>query len=119
MLYTESSMMERRRHARVPLDTAVPCIRLDPDAADILGVLYTVDISRGGMGALSDRPYYPGQRLILHLPRTAETPQRDICATIVRSRFDETVGKHRIGLAFDSVAMGAWCGVGVHAVAAA
>ena len=117
MFDAELSMMERRRHQRTPLDTAVSCVRLDPDVADVLGMLHTIDISRGGMGALSDRPYYPGQRLILHLPRTADTARRDICATVVRSRFDQTAGKHRVGLAFDSVAMGAWCGV--HAIAAA
>ncbi len=99
------STTERRRHPRTQLTMSAHCIRLDPDGGDVMDRIDVVDISRSGMGAICDRPFYPGQRVILCLPRT-EGGHRNIYASVVRCRH-RTEG-YRIGLEFDRSAIGAW-----------
>ena len=68
------------------LNMSVSCIRLDPDGGDVVDKIDVVDISRGGLGAVSERAFYPGQRIILSLPLNDQRGQRNIYATIVRCR---------------------------------
>jgi hypothetical protein len=68
-----------------------------------------VDISSGGLGATTDRAFYPGQRVILSLPLTERGSYRNVYATIVQCRTE--AGGFRVGLEFDNVAVGAWGGV--------
>jgi len=96
---------ERRRHRRTQLSISAHCIRLDPDGGDVTDRLDVVDISRSGMGAICSRPFYPGQRIIICLPR-ATGGHRTIYASIVRCRH-RTEGYH-IGLEFDPSALGRW-----------
>ena len=91
------------------------CIRLDPDCGDVTDRIDVVDISRGGLGAICDRPFYPGQRVILCLPRS-EGGHRNITASIVRCRHRNE--GYRIGLEFDRSAIGAWMGYGPQVAAA-
>jgi len=109
--------MERRRHARTGLRMALMAIRLDPDCDEVIDTLHMTDISRGGIGAVSDRPFYPGQRILLCLPLSAGGGRRRIYATITRCRQGDE--GYRIGMEFDTVSVGAWCGVSTSAVAAA
>ena len=112
-----NSWPERRRHPRGEMQISLQCIRLDPDGGDVLETLSMLDISRGGMGAICDRPFYPGQRALICMPLSPEGGQRNIYATIVRCR---QMGKaYRVGFEFDRVSLGAWCGVsGAEAAAA-
>jgi c-di-GMP-binding flagellar brake protein YcgR len=95
--------IERRRHHRTHVSMSVNCVRLEPEGGDVVDRLHIVDISRGGLGAVADRAYYPGQRLVLCLPRTNDAGQRHIYATIVRCR-QHTDG-YRLGLEFDNAAI--------------
>jgi c-di-GMP-binding flagellar brake protein YcgR len=67
-----------------------------------------VDISRGGMRAVSSRSYYPGQRIVLCLPVSQASGRRSIYATVVRCRQEEE--GYCVGLRFDTASVGAWYG---------
>lgn len=92
-------------------------IRLDPSGDDVVDQMKMVDISRSGMGALSDRSYYPGQRLVLCLPLSSAGGRRNIYASVVRCRQEES-GYH-VGLSFDNVSVDSWCGYSGAGLAAA
>jgi len=102
----EESTMERRRHARTQLQMTLNCIRLDPEGGDVMDTLHMVDISRSGLGAISDRPYYPGQRIVLCLPLSPNGGRRNMYARVIRCRPDQD--GYRIGLQFDSASTAAW-----------
>ena len=106
---------ERRCHPRTHLSMSVPCIRLDPDCGDVTDRIDVVDISRGGLGAICQRPFYPGQRVILCLPR-ATGGHRSVYASIVRCRH-RTEG-YRVGLQFDHATISAWMDADVQTAAA-
>jgi hypothetical protein len=91
-------------------------IRLDPDGGDVVDTFHTVDISRSGMGVISSRAYYPGQRIVLCLPTVGGGGRRNVCATVVRCRPGEE-GFH-VGVKFDALSFGAWAGAPEAAVAA-
>ena len=80
------------------------CIRLDPDGGDVVDSLHMRDISRGGLGAYSTRPHYPGQRIVLNLPIPAGGGRRNVYATIVRCRQDDE--GYSVGFAFDAPYVG-------------
>jgi len=80
------------------------CIRLDPDGGDVVDFLETIDISRGGLGAMCDRPFYPGQRILICLPLTSMGGRRNIYATVVRCRQEEQ--GYSVGVEFDAASMG-------------
>jgi len=85
------------------------CLRLEPDGHNIVDTLDAVDISRSGLGAMVGVSYYPGQRVIVSLPLTESQGRRNIYATVVRCRREGS--RSRIGLEFDSISLGSWCGV--------
>ena len=103
-----SSLIERRRHPRTQLEIQLRGIRLDPDGGDVVELLQTVDISRGGMGATAGRAFYPGQRILLCLPISGRRGRRNIYASVIRCRKRE--GRYRIGLEFDAASVDAWIG---------
>lgn len=117
MLQNNAVPVERRRHPRTQVCMRLEAIRLDPDCGQVVESLRAVDISRSGLGAYSSNAFYPGQRIVLCLPRSPNRGKRNIYATIVRSAPRQ--GRHRVGLEFDSVSVGASHGVGSGAVAAA
>ncbi len=84
----------------------IQCIRFDPDGGDVLDALETIDISRGGVGAMSERFSYPGQRVLLCMPLTSLRGKRNIYATVVRCRREEQ--GYKIGLEFDTASLGRW-----------
>jgi len=96
---------ERRRHQRTQLRMSLRCIRLDPDCGDVVETLHMTDISRSGLGAVCDRSFYPGQRIVLALPLSERNGRRSIYASIVRCRQGRE-GYH-VGLQFDSASLGA------------
>ncbi len=100
---------ERRRHSRTRLEMRLKGIRLDPDGGDVVDTLNMIDISRSGLGAVSDRGFYPGQRMVLCLPLSHENGRRNVYATIVRCSHADS--GYRVGLAFDTSSVGTWCGV--------
>ena len=92
------SQAERRRHVRTPLQITLRALRMDPDG-DSVETFTMTDISRGGIGAVSERTYYPGQRVVLNMPMP-DAPQRQrVYATIIRCR-QERDGYH-VGMSFD------------------
>ena len=108
---------ERRRHGRMPIEMSMRCVRFDPDGCDAVDVLETVDISHGGLGAISDGAFYPGQRVVVRLPLSDIGGRRNVYATVTRS--DRRKEQYHVGMEFDMVKAGAWCGVSGAAVAAA
>ena len=99
-------MPERRHFPRTQLQMKIQCIRFDPDGGDVVDVLNTVDISRNGLGAITQRPYYPGQRVLVCMPLTSMGGRRNIYATIVRCRPEEE--GYNIGIQFDATSSGIW-----------
>jgi len=91
-------------------------IRLDP-GGDVVDTFRMTDISRSGIGAYTDRPYYPGQRLVLCLPLSRDRGRRNIYATV--RRCDPEQEGYRVGLEFDTASVGSWCGVAAETPAAA
>ncbi len=109
---------ERRRHPRMKLDTKLRSICFDPAGVNVVNTLQTVDISRSGLGATTARAFYPGQRVVLCLPLSGGTGQRNLYATVVRSRYDSERQTYRVGMEFDGAAMGSAIGVDVPNAAA-
>ena len=97
---------ERRHHPRTQLQVQLQCIRLDPDGGDVVMKLETIDISRSGVGVVSDRQFYPGQRVLLCMPLSSMGERRNICATVVRCRQRED--GYSVGMEFDRAAMNLW-----------
>ena len=108
--------LERRRHPRTPLRMRLSGIRLDPDGGDVVDTFHMQDISRSGMGALSGRSFYPGQRLVLCLPLSSANGRRNIYATIVRCR--EREGEYHVGLEFDAGSVDSYYGAAPSVAAA-
>ncbi len=108
---------DRRRYARTKLHMSLSAIRLDPSGEDVVDQIRMIDISKSGMGVLSERAYYPGQRLVLCLPLSSEGGRRNLYASVVRCRQEE-VG-YRIGLSFDNASVDSWCGYSGVGLAAA
>ena len=111
-----NSPTDRRRHPRTALSMNVQSVRLDPDGGDMIDSLEMVDISRGGVGVISTRAFYRGQRVVVCLPMSEVGGRRNIYATVVNSRQGEE--GHRVGLQFDNVSAASWCGVSTITAAA-
>lgn len=96
---------ERRRHPRTYLHMPIHCIRLDPGGTDMLDRLEMFDISRGGIGAVSQQRYYPGQRAIVRLPLSRASGNRHMYARVVRCRPSRQEG-YEVGLEFEAAVRG-------------
>lgn len=83
-------------------------IRLDPDGGDVCDTLEMVDISRGGMGVVTERWVYPGQRIVLSLPLHPDGRRKNVYATVVRCQKGQQ--GYRLGMEFDLSAVGATAG---------
>jgi hypothetical protein len=92
-------------------------VRLDPDCGDVLECLRMRDISRSGMGAATSRPFYPGQRVLLNLPRPKGLGRRNVYARVIRCQ--QSRGEYIIGLEFETASVGAWTGTSSTPVVAA
>ena len=109
---------ERRRHYRVSLKMGVQCVRLDPHEGDVIDRIHLVDMSRSGIGAVSDRWYYPGQRVVVCLPPIGSRGNRQVSATVRRCNSDCERG-YRIGLEFDHTSVETFSPVDPNALVAA
>ena len=96
-----SSGQERRRHPRTHLQMSVHCVRLDPGCTSMLDDLAMFDISRSGVGAVSEQSYYPGQRVVLRLPLSKADGGRNKYASVVRCRSSRE-GGYEVGLRFEA-----------------
>ncbi|NQU74804.1 MAG: PilZ domain-containing protein [Planctomycetes bacterium] len=83
MVGIETSIAERRQYPRTQLNLPVQVIRLDPDGEDLVEQIEMLDISRGGIGAMCSKMFYPGQRLVLSLPARGMGVRR-VCGIIQR-----------------------------------
>ena len=108
---------DRRRHQRTQLQMTLGCVRLDPDGGELRDTLHMANISRSGIGAICERMFYPGQRIVLQLPLMDGSGRRSIYASVMRC----TPGNegYNVGLEFQGVAAGAWYGSQAQTVAAA
>jgi hypothetical protein len=103
---SELFFQERRRHQRTQLQVTLRGLRLDPDG-ELMDNFHMIDISRSGLGAIVDRPYYKGQRVVLSLPVPEEgAPRRSVYATVVRCRGDRE--GYKVGLHFDGNSDAMW-----------
>lgn len=93
-----SKPAERRRYPRTQIHLPVQAIRLDPDGDDVVDSLEMIDISRGGIGAVCRRSYYPGQRVLLRLPSPG-LGVRNVCATVLRCA--KTLDEYQVGFEFE------------------
>lgn len=109
-------IVERRRHPRTVVQMTLRGVRLDPDGGEVVDTLRMMDISRSGMGVLTDRGMYPGQRMVLQLPLNAEGGRRNIYATVRRCRATDS-GYH-VGLEFDDGSLSTAAGASSAALAA-
>lgn len=98
--------IDRRRHARTQLQLTLRSIRLDHDCGDVVDCLHMQNISRSGLGALSDRPFYPGQRIVLNLPFSPSSPRKNVQARVVRCQAHRQA--YQVGLEFETFSVGAW-----------
>ena len=99
---TIQSQAERRRHIRTHLQITLRALRMDPDG-DSMETFNMTDISRGGIGVVSDRTYYPGQRVVLNMPLPDGPKRQRVYATIVRCQ-SKPDGYH-LGMMFDRPAV--------------
>ncbi len=106
MPISDNGITDRRKHPRTYLNMGIQAIRLDPDGGDVVQKLSMTDISRSGMGVVSDRPMYPGQRLLVTLPLSEGSGRRNLYARLVHCR--ERKGAYRLGVEFDRVSVGSW-----------
>lgn len=111
-----NSPTDRRRHTRTNLTMNLQSIRLDPDGGDVVDTLFLVDISRGGIGAITTRALYRGQRMVVCMPVTETGGRRNIYGTVMNCRQDPE--GYRVGLQFDSTSVASWCGGSAMAAAA-
>ena len=95
---TKRSQAERRRHVRTPLQITLRALRMDPDG-DSVEMFTMTDISRGGIGAKSERTYYPGQRVVLNMPLPDAPRRQRVYATVVRCCREQD--GYRLGMSFD------------------
>ncbi len=112
----QAFLPERRRHTRTQLNMMLHGIRLDPEGGDVHDTLQMMDISRSGLGAVSDRWLYPGQKVLLCLPLHPQGARKNMYATVVRCT--KASDGYRIGLEFDRVVFGTSIGSPVAAAAA-
>ncbi len=117
MTRTIAYPVERRRHARTHLAMTLRSIRLDPDCGDVVDCIHMRDISRCGLGAVTDRAFYPGQRVVLYLPLSQGIGRKNVYARVVRCQ--QVRSAFVVGLEFETLSVGAWCGTGQVVVAAA
>jgi hypothetical protein len=92
-------------------------IRLDPECGDMTDCMHMQNISRSGLGAIVDRPFYPGQRVVLFLPLTQGQGRKNVYARVVRCQ--QYRHAYNVGLEFETLSVGSWCGVASTTVAAA
>jgi len=105
---TVQSSAERRRHIRTQLQIMLRALRMDPDG-DSMETFSMTDISRGGIGAVADRTYYPGQRVVLNMPLPDGPKRQRIYATVVRCQAQPD-GYH-LGMAFDKPSISTVSGI--------
>lgn len=95
---TATNPRERRLYPRTQVQMTVQVLRMEPNGGDLVDQIQMVDISRGGIGAMTDRAFYPGQRLVLKLPAPG-MDVRSICGTVRRCH--RRGEQHMIGVEFD------------------
>ncbi|MDP6636794.1 MAG: PilZ domain-containing protein [Phycisphaerae bacterium] len=118
MVTTVKKGFERRRHSRASVHVGVRCIRLDPHEGGVIDEVDMVDLSRSGVGAVSDNWYYPGQKVVVCLPADTDHGKRQMQATVRRCLSRQEPG-YRIGLEFDHNSLNNWSSLSSTAVAAA
>ena len=101
----ELSGRERRKHPRTRVHLPLQCIRMEPDGPSVLDRLEAVDISRGGLGAITQQRYYPGQRVVVRLPVMRTNGDRHMFAKVVRCRPLRDEG-YRVGLQYEAASFG-------------
>ena len=107
---------DRRLHPRTQLQVTLRGLRLDPEG-ELVDTFHMCDISRSGLGAFVDRPYYPGERVVLNLPVLEDGTRRGVYATVVRCRPDQAGFK--VGMRFDGNSGTMWVGNPAAAMAVA
>lgn len=112
-----SRPVDRRRHTRTQLQMTLRSVRLDPDCGDVVDCLHMTDISRSGMGAISDRSFYPGQRVVLCLPLTRSGGRKNVYAKVIRCQQNHQA--YHVGLEFETLGVGNWCSTSAHSFSAA
>ena len=95
-----SRTQERRRHPRWQWDAQVPGIYVDSEGNRVVELIQAVDISKGGLGAITPGEHEVGDHFVIGLPEPSGRT-RYVHARVVRSWSDED-GPH-VGLEFSKV----------------
>lgn len=93
---------ERRQFERRPVKQQLPCLRLDHSIEARRNPTLTLDamdLSDGGLGAISDLPLALGEQVIVRFSRLSLVHQCTVPATV--QRCEPTGRGYRIGLMFD------------------
>lgn len=100
---SETLYFERRRHPRRQASGQVSAVVRQPghkpdDPAKML-TLDLIDLSDGGIGAVSQEPLAVGSRITVFFPPHGAEPGFDLAGEVVRCHAKED--RHRIGIALD------------------
>lgn len=98
---------ERRRFPRWQWDTRLHGIHVDSDGKCTVETIQTVDVSKGGLGAITPHEHEVGQHFVIGLPEPSGR-LRYVHAKIVRC-WNDTIGRH-VGMEFSDlpVDLGHW-----------
>lgn len=98
---------ERRRFPRWNFDAQLQGIYVDSDGRKIVEMIQAVDISRGGLGAITHDEHQVGEHFVVGLPKPSGRTQY-VHAKVVRC-WDDEQGRH-VGMKFSNVPadLGQW-----------
>ncbi len=111
---TQESVQERRRFPRWTWDAQLQSIYIDSDGRKIVELIRAVDISKGGLGAITRYAHTIGEHFVLGLPEP-DGKTRYVHAKVVRS-WDDEEGSH-VGMKFSNIPadLGHWLNVSLAA----
>lgn len=107
MKHSEREVCERRRYPRRIWSAELVGLYEGTTETRAVERLAALDISTGGMAALSDSDHPVGRCFLLGLPKIGGGV-RYIFARVVRCQPIDDIGLREVGLAFDGVAMHEW-----------
>jgi len=106
----QGGVKERRRFPRWSWETQLQGIYVDSDGRKIVEMIHVVDISKGGLGAITPVEHDVGQHFVVGLPEPSGRT-RYVHARVVRCWNDDS-GPH-IGMKFSNIPadLGHWLNI--------
>lgn len=106
----QTDVKERRRYPRRSWDAQLQSIYINSEGRRIIEMIHVVDISRGGLGAVTRDEHEVGEHFVLGLPEPSGRT-RYVHAKVVRC-WNDNAGPH-IGMQFTDIPadLGFWLNV--------